>query len=182
MTSLFAAILSWFAFGEIGFFIGLLVLSIVYTIATERDVHAFAIFATILGVGLFWNSIALLGTISWPFLLVIAGGYFIIGGLWSVFRWLKYCQNYIVDHPYTSPKTDYDGRGNKVILTAQEYFSKQLAPSKHKSRLIGWIAYWPWSLGWNIAGDTITTMYASLTNLYQKIADSVIKKAVGIVR
>lgn len=182
MTSLFAAILAWFAFGEIGFFIGLLVLSIIYTIATEKDVHGFAILATILGVGLFWKSIVLLGNISWPFLLVIFSGYFIIGGLWSAFRWWKFCQNYITDHPYNLPETDYDNKGNRVILTAKEYFSEKLKPSKHKSRLIGWIVYWPWSLIWNIAGDTLTAIYEGLTNVYQKISDTVINKALGTVR
>jgi hypothetical protein len=180
MTAFFAAILAWFAFGEIGFFVGLLALSVVYTIATERDIHGFAIFATILGVGLFWNSIVALGAIAWPFLLIGVGVYVLAGGAWSVFRWFKYCRDFVTKNPYQGV-TDYsEGSGRK--LSAQEYFSKKLKPSEHKSRLIGWIAYWPWSLIWNIVGDTLTAIYDALANVYQKTADAVIKKALGNIR
>jgi len=183
MTAFFTAILAWFAFGEIGFFVGLLALSVVYTIATERDTHGFAIFATILGVGLFWNSVVALGAIAWPFLLALFGGYLFFGGLWSVFRWFKYCRDYIAKNRYDTnhPDSDYSG-GREVKLTAEAYYKKKLRPSEHKSRLIGWIAYWPWSLIWNIAGDTLTAIYDALANVYQKTADAVIKKALGNVR
>ena len=181
MTAFFTAILTFFLFPSLGFFLGLLALSVVYTIATERDTHGFAIFATILGIGLFWKSIVALGAIAWPFILTGVGAYLLIGGIWSVFRWLKYCQNYIAKNPYNTAMNDYSS-GREVRLTAQEYFSKKLRPSEHKSRLIGWIVYWPWSLIWNIAGDTLTAIYDALANVYQKTADAVIKKALGSAR
>lgn len=183
MTAFFAAILAFFVFPSLGFFLGLLALSVVYTIATERDIHGFAVFATIVGVGLFWNSIVALGTIAWPFLLVGVGVYAFAGGLWSVFRWFKYCREYIVQNPYNSnqPASDYSS-GKEVKLTPTDYYKSKLQPSKHKSRLIGWIAYWPWSLIWNIAGDTLTAIYDALANVYKKTAEAVIKKALGNVR
>lgn len=177
MATLLAAILAFFVFPSVGFFIGLLALSVVYTIATERDIHGFAIFATVLGVALFWSTISL-AFAAWHLLLIGAAAYALAGGAWSVFRWFKYCREYIVNHPYNSPVSDYSG-GKEVRLTATEYYKKELRPGKHKSRLIGWIAYWPWSLIWNIAGDTLTAIYDALANVYQRTADAVIKKALG---
>jgi hypothetical protein len=171
MTAFFLGILAFFAFGELGFWLGIAALSVVYTIATERDTHGFAIFATLLAIGLFWNVwIALGAAVAWPFLLIGIGAYALAGGAWSVFRWFKYCREYIASHPYTTPASGH---------SALAYYKNELRPGKHKSRLIGWIAYWPWSLIWNIAGDTLTAIYDMLVNVYQRTADSVIKKALG---
>ena len=179
MTAFLTAILAFFAFGELGFWLGLLALSAVYTVATERDIHGFAIFATILGVALWWPYVVA-AFAAWQLLLIGIGVYALAGGAWSVFRWFKYCRDFVTKNPYQGV-TDYsEGSGRK--LSAQEYFSKKLKPSEHKSRLIGWIAYWPWSLIWNIVGDTLTAIYDALANIYQKTADAVIKKALGNIR
>jgi hypothetical protein len=175
------SILLFFAFGTWGFWLLALALSVVYTIATERDIHALAIVGTLIAAGLGWKSLVALGAIAWPFLLIGIGAYLLIGGVWSVFRWFKYCRDFVTKNPYQGVN-DYSEGGNGRKLTAQEYFSKKLRPSEHKSRLIGWIAYWPWSLIWNIVGDTLTAIYDALANVYQKTADAVIKKALGNVR
>lgn len=172
------SILLFFAFGTWAFWLVVLALSAVYTIATERDTHGVAIFATLIAAGLCWKSLIALGAIAWPFLLIGVGVYALAGGAWSVFRWFKYCREFVTKNPYQGV-TDYSN-GSGVRLTAQEYFSKKLRPSEHKSRLIGWIAYWPWSLIWNIVGDTLTAIYDALANVYQKTADAVIKKALNI--
>ena len=166
-------------FPALGFFLGLLTLSIIYTVATECDTYGFSIFATILGVILFWKSIVLAAT-CWQLVLICAAAYVLIGGAWSVFRWFKYCREYIATHPYKEANERYEYRdGKEIPLTPQAYYKKKLQPNEHKSRLIGWVAYWPWSLIWNIAGDTLTAIYDALANVYQKVADAVIKKALN---
>ena len=168
-------------FPSVGFFIGILVLSVIYTAATEQDIHGFAILATIIGAALFWNTINI-AIASWHLLLIGASIYVLVGGVWSVFRWFKYCRDYISHHPYSQVGEDYLKcweAGKEVQLTPQEYYCKQLRPAKHKSRLIGWIAYWPWSLLWNIVGDTLIAIYDTLTNVYQKTANGAIKKALN---
>jgi hypothetical protein len=175
------SILLFFAFGSWAFWLVVLALSVVYTVATEKDIHGFAIFGTLIAAGLCWKSLVALGSIAWPFLLIGVGVYALAGGAWSVFRWFKYCREYIAKNPYKSDMLDYSS-GREVRLTATEYYSKKLKPSEHKSRLIGWIAYWPWSLVWNIVGDTLTAIYDALANVYQKTADAVIKKALGNIR
>jgi len=174
------SILLFFAVGTWAFWLLILSLSTVYTIATERDTHGVAIFATFIAAGLCWNSLVALGTtIAWPLLLIGIGVYALVGGAWSVFRWFKYCREYIVQNPFNINATnDYSG----IKETTISFYKNRLQPSKHKSRLIGWIAYWPWSLVWNIVGDTLTAIYDALVNIYQKTADLVIKKALGNIR
>lgn len=177
MEAILAAIFAFFVFPGIGFWLGIGFLSVVYTIATESDSHGFAIFSTILGAILFWKTIAL-GFAVWPLLLLALVGYAVIGGVWSVYRWFRYCRQYIFENPFDKENVwDYKD-GQKVRLTATEHFKKKLRPSEHKSRLIGWIVYWPWLVIWNIVGDVVTGIYEALTNVYQKTADSVIKKIV----
>ena len=183
MPALLLAILGFFVFPGVGFWLGLIFLSVVYTIATEADTHGFAVFSTILCVGLFWLTLkTIVFSVAWPFLLIGVGAYALLGGGWSVWRWFKYCREYIAFHPFKgvsdTDKYDYED-GKKVMVTAADYYRNKLRPSEHKSRLIGWIAYWPWSLIWNVVGDTLTAIYDALVNVYQRTAEAVIKKALG---
>ena len=160
MEALLAAILGFFVFPCLGFWLLAIFLSVVYTIATEVDTHGFAVFSTIVGVALLWKTIAL-GFAVWPLMLIGLGVYLLIGGGWSVWRYRKFCQEFIVKNPFKdrsgSDSVDYSD-GKQYTLSAGEYYRKKLRPSEHKSRLIGWIAYWPWSLIWNVAGDALTAM------------------------
>ena len=175
-TNMLAALIAFFAVGELGFWLLLLALSVIYTIATEKDTHVFAIIATIVGVALLWTPIKEVFT-HWQLLVVGVFAYGLAGGAWSVFRWFKYCRKYIETHPY-SPRTY---RSNASMETPEEFYSNQLKPSDHKSRLISWIIYWPWSLVWNICGDFFTGIYDMLANIYTKVSQTVIKKAtIGI--
>lgn len=175
-THMFAALLAFFAVGELGFWLLLLALSVIYTIATERDTHVFAVIATILGVALLWQPIREVFT-HWQLAVVFILGYGLAGGGWSVFRWFKYCRKYIENHPYRADRAGDYSDGEKVTLTPAQYYAKQLTPGEHKSRLIGWIVYWPWSLIWNICGDFFTGIYDMLANIYTRVSQAVIKKA-----
>lgn len=174
MEALLAAILGFFMFPMLGFWLGLTLLSVIYTASVENDTYGFSVFATIVGILLFWKTIVL-AFLSWKLLLLGVLGYFILGGIWSVFRWFKYCQKYIQNHP-VSPKDLVDW--NSKPISKIDYYKEKLIPSDHKSQLVGWIVYWPWSLLWNISGDFITSIYDMLTTIYQKVTMSVIKSLV----
>jgi hypothetical protein len=179
METILAAILGFFMFPAVGFWLGLVLLSVVYTFATEQDCHGWAVFSTIIGVILFWKTIVL-GFAIWPLLILGLAAYALIGGGWSVYRWFRYCRTYIQENPYKSvnehEKVSYSS-GKPINLEAHDYYRKKLQPNEHKSKLVGWIIYWPWSLIWNFIGDIVTTIYDSLVNVYQKTADAVIRKA-----
>jgi hypothetical protein len=44
---------------------------------------------------------------------------------------------------------------------------------------MGWIAWWPWSLFWNLTQDFFTTIYDAMTGIYEKIAMAVVAKAMA---
>lgn len=177
-TPMLESILGFFAFGALGFWLLLAALSIVYTVSVEVDKHGVAIFATILAILLGWNNLGLLFH-NWQLLLIGVAAYGIAGGAWSVFRWLKYCRKYVETHPNEKISLIEGYGDNKRTLTLEQYYSEKLKPSDHKSRLIAWIVYWPWSLIWNVIGDFFTGIYDALANVYNRVAASVIKKALN---
>lgn len=176
MEALLTSILTFFLFPSWGFFLGILLLSVIYTVATEKNTHEFSIFATFAAIFLFWKNLPVVVS-HWHILLILVLIYGVIGGLWSVFRWFRYCREYIGQNPaHVDSLWEYVG-GNKVKITMNQYYKNKLSPKHHKSRLIGWVVYWPWSLVWNIIGDFVTGIYDVLSNTYQKVAESVINKA-----
>jgi hypothetical protein len=179
MEALLASILGFFAFGTIGFWLLVITLSIVYTCAVELDKHGFAIFCTIVAAILGWKVIGPLFQ-HWQLLLLGVATYGVVGGAWSVFRWFKYCRKWITGNPYedatTSELKDWHN-GVEIRLNPEQYYAKNLKPSEHKSRLIGWIVYWPFSFLWTIAGDLITSIYESLAGIYHRVSTHVIARA-----
>ena len=174
-------VLDFFTFGAIGFWIMVAVLSIIYTIAVEKDIHGWAIGATIIAAILGWDSLFGPEGAVWHWRVLLLGIiiYGIAGGAWSVFRWFKYCRKYIETHPNEKISLIEGYGDNKRHLTIEQYYSEKLKPSEHKSRLIAWIVYWPWSLVWNVVGDFFTGIYDALANIYNRVAASVIKKALN---
>jgi hypothetical protein len=172
-------LLGCFAFGTLGFWGVIIALSIIYTIATEQDTHAMAVISTIVAGLLLWHPLVTVMT-HWHLTLIILLAYGAIGGAWSVFRWFKYCRAYIAKDAYHTAEAS-ELRGWKdtapYIMNPSEFYASKLNPSKHKSRLIGWISYWPWSLVWTVSGDFLTGIYDALSNVYSRIALSVIEKA-----
>jgi hypothetical protein len=177
-TPMLESILGFFAFGALGFWLLLAALSIVYTVSVEVDKHGVAIFATILAILLGWNNLGLLFH-NWQLLLIGVAAYGIAGGAWSVFRWFKYCRKYIEEHPNEKISLIEGYGDNKRTLTLEQYYSEKLNPSAHKSKLISWIVYWPFSLFWHITGDIINTIYDMFANSYARVSASVISNALG---
>jgi hypothetical protein len=162
-----------FAVGEIGFFLLLSFLSIVYIFAVEKDKHMFSAIVTVVGVLLLWNPIVEVFS-NWRLALLSVVFYGLLGGLWSVFRFRKLCRKIVAEKPYKSASKHIRDQH-----TEEEYYQDLCEPSQHKSRLISWIVYWPWSVIWNLAGDCVTGIYDALTNVYSRVARNVVRQAIG---
>lgn len=165
------SLLGFFALGTWGFFLYVVFLSIVYTVSVECDKHGFAILATILGIALLWKPISLLFQ-NWQFTLIGILAYGVIGGVWSIFRWFMLCKKIIAENPYKN-RASYTKHQTK-----EEYYQFLIKPKDHKSQLISWVIYWPWSFLWNILGDFFTGIYKSLSTIYDHVAKVVINKAI----
>ena len=177
-TPMLESILGFFAFGTLGFWLLIVTLSVIYTISVEVDKHGLAICATILAVLLGWTNMTWLFH-NWQLLLIGVAAYGITGGAWSIFRWFRYCRKFIEENPIKAIDKDTWEGGERRKMTPSEFYAEKLKPSDHKSRLIAWIVYWPWSLLWNFLGDFFTGIYDALANVYNRIAASVIKKALS---
>jgi hypothetical protein len=161
------SILEFFALGTLGFW-GLCVLvSIVFVACLENDNRWFPTIITIALAGLYWKSMVAFA-LGWKAILLFSLVYLLAGVAWSFFRWIRYV------------KEQADVWRKENGNTLKEYdlamLKRKLDVSNNKGRLTGWIAYWPWSLVWNITGDFFTMVYENLQGAYQKIADRALGK------
>lgn len=147
------------------------ILSIIYIACVEHDDYGWAIGTTIVAAFLCHKW---LFSIEWSLkaiaLYVLAYG--VAGGVWSLFRWFKYCKKKIADNPYEK-RASYE-----CHTLPEDYYAKMLVVSNHKSRITGWIVFWPWSLLWNVTGDFFTFIYDSLVGFYTKIANYLVRAAI----
>lgn len=147
--------------------------SIVYIIATEKDTHGFAIFVTLAAALIYYKYIIAFFA-NWQLSLLCILVYGFIGGLWSIWRWVKYCKKTVDEYTYYPTKG-----GEGFLLTKEQTLQQILSPKNHKSRLIGWIVYWPWSMIWNVLGDFFTGIYDFLSIIYERVSSAVIRNALA---
>lgn len=141
---------------------------------------SFAIF-----VGLF-SVFALFGAAFISFLMVnlkiiLIGAvlYFVLGGVWSVFKW--YRLNIKVRNSYNRAISNGDSHA-KAVSYAKEMnnvYSIPPSPSKHKSTITFWIVSWPFSIVTWVLGDLVVDIcnyvYEFLASIYTSITKNVFK-------
>jgi hypothetical protein len=121
-------------------------------------------------------------------------GYFLTGTAWSVAKWYFYVlnkANRLKDLlPEVLRQYNVDALAKlsqqQVAHLTQELKGRGLclnAPrvAKHKSLIMMWMAYWPFSMSWTLINDPVKkafrAIYNRLANTLQNISDSVFKKA-----
>lgn len=106
--------------------------------------------------------------LSWQAIATILVGYVLVGIVWSLFKWNRYVNAKI--------KEVIERYGSWENAIKSLVIIHEISPSYNKSKLIGWIAWWPWSMFWDLSGDFFTMLYEGMTNAYQKITDNAISK------
>ena len=159
------AILEFFALGTWGFWLLIAITSIVITALVENDRRIFPGFILASLAAAYFKDLTLLG---WQSLSLGVLGYCLIGAIWSFYRW----------HRYTSFTADSFSRTYGTQLTESRYadLSDCLSVAENKGCITTWIAYWPWSLIWNIFGDVLTAIFDSLRSIYRGIATRKLKQ------
>lgn len=170
---MFESITAFFALGAVGFYIFLLFMSIVFIRAVENDKYGAVCLMVPVAIGLYWQPIIALAS-HWQLIILGLFVYGFIGGCWSVFRWFKYCKKIINENAYSKRYS------HEEHVTPEQYYGKMLSPQNHKSTIIGWIIFWPWSAIWNITGDFFTSIYDSLDTVYLRVSKYAIKKALKL--
>jgi len=151
----------FFAFNAIGFWIlaAALCIGIICAIENDHELIPFVLIG-LMGWIYFEELWALAHSISWPLVAGCALAYVAAGIGWSVVKWARYVREVV--------KTSSNQSDAKYTLRL----------SHNKSKITGWLAYWPWSafwtVGWGVTRDFWVYIYDSMEAVYQKIADQAI--------
>lgn len=105
-----------------------------------------------------------------PGALVIAStGYFVAGILWSFLKW--YFFNLDELEKFKEGKLVRRGSQPQTLADARP------KAKEHSARLVGWIAYWPWSVLKFVFGDMVVRIskriYQLLSDRYEAVSRSV---------
>jgi hypothetical protein len=134
-----------------------------------------------------------LGVVNHHPLLLVFGviGYFATGTIWSVARWWLFVRD--MRNRYDEARADFchDQRLHGPIPESQqqqwlEYLASrkrkiEIRPKarRHKSRILVWMAYWPWSLFWTMLNDPVRKafryIFHHIHDYLQEISDNAFK-------
>ena len=89
---------------------------------------------------------------------LIAGAivYILVGVLWTIVKWKWYCRDIY--------KYYVDERGHDSFI---------VSASSSKARIISWMVWWPFSMGWFLLHDPITRFYNFLYNRLSRMFDGI---------
>lgn len=157
-----APVFEFFAIGTIAFWVIISILSITFIACIENDHYTFPTILALVFSLIYWKSFSAFH-FDWRAIAVSVLVYVVAGVIWSIFRWFRYvkeCADYYKQYPSQS---NYSSLQDKIDA------------GENKSRITAWIAYWPWSLVWNLIGDVCVTIYEQLQGVYQNISNKALK-------
>jgi hypothetical protein len=166
-----------------------IVLFLLAAACTEHGNDIGTVLLTVVGLALAFfvswtNPIALVITYL-PQLLEGIVAWFVIGAIWSMFKWWRYTSSTkakaAIADAYSLYKKDNFTGGKSFADSSYNKWSV----TKNKGRLVRWIVCWPFSVAWTATHDLIskvgTWIYEALGNVYSAIShrsiDSVTKEA-----
>lgn len=174
------------------YIIGLIIIFIFITIATEIEWFGWSTF-TLIGSVIAAHFLHVLDILPYVkthilYSIIYSISYMVIGISWSFPKWFFFLRNerdktrewlktqYIVSYESYDPpgikyKNTYETLNPPVINIPQASF--------HKGKIIAWCAYWPFSLIGTLLNDparkAFNIIFDQFKNLYQKMADSIFK-------
>jgi hypothetical protein len=156
-TNFMQTILAFFELWSVGFWLLIALSGILFTVAAERESHFLAATCAIV-LGLLYSKH--LGAIDYKATLAAIGIYFLLGAIWSLYRWAKYIKQVIEE-------------SNGEI----KFGDLNISAKYQKSKICSWILYWPFSATWNLLEDVVVKIYHSLGGVYDKITKSILKSS-----
>ena len=154
------AIMTALAFGTFWFWAIITIASIIIISCVEHEHYSTPSFvAIILGI-VYWKPIM---AAPWQTIAIVLVSYAIVGVIWSTYKWYR-----LVNKKAASYRERY---GDVLTSDQKQELKSEITVSHHKSRLIGWISFWPWSLAWAVTGDFFNMLYDSMVHIYQGIVD-----------
>ena len=157
--------------------------AVVYVLMTVAVENEYGFAATICLIGylavlqLFFG-VDVLGFVkTFPIHLACAAIVYVLCGLgWSIFKWYWYVTKEVDKLKERYPK-DYETKTKTWLEALERYVPK---PNSEKTRIIGWMGYWPLSLVWFLVDDIVKEifnwLYYRFAAIYQKITDAAIRR------
>lgn len=129
----------------------------------------------------------------------IIGGYFVAGTAWSVAKWWFFVRRCREDYDKlkatflrqngiegSAIPDNLKAKWKESLTSHYRYgserrysFSNGVIPkaSDHKSRIMTWMCYWPWSMVWTLINDPVKRLfkqiYLQIAGMLQRISNSV---------
>lgn len=182
--------LTLFVVGSIGFWILLTIEFILLLTFTELEKPGLSFFSLIV-FGLLLKFFGAGDVFEWVWehpreVLFGAGVYLAAGMVWGVVKWYffvtKRRDEYLEEKEEFFKRRGTEDDWARSTLRMRFLNSKgELTPlaRENKSRIIMWMAYWPWSLLWTTINDAVKRIYReiyqAIQRLLQGISDSVFK-------
>ena len=158
----FTPLLEFFAIGTLGFWGLITLISIVFIACIENDKYTFPTILFLVFGLIYWKPVSSFH-MDWRAISLGVLIYLVAGVAWSIFRWFRYVKTNVAEYNESPSESHYADLKWKIDA------------HHNKSRITAWIAYWPWSLVWNIIGDVCVTIYEHLQGVYQNISHKALK-------
>jgi len=174
--------------GSLWFWTAFVVFCIMMIIAVENESGKLAGFFTLMWAIFFFTATPLdpftwAAANPWGIVAYITG-YFVLGTVWSFAKWLFKCirlRREVREFLDKNPNIDRND-AEEVRMVVRENISFEAYPpqvSQHKSDLLFWATYWPWSAFWTLLNDPIKYAWEAIYNTFgaglQKITDRMFK-------
>ncbi len=157
-------LLSVFVAGTFWFWVMMSLAGIIFLTAVEKEKYFLAVCTTILLTFMYRQYIF---SLSWETWAVGVPIYLVAGALWSIFSWHRLVVKKIEE--------------NKTNGYTSKHLSSTLAARNFQSRIISWLALWPFSVGWyfvrHLLGDLFKAIYDNLSDTYDGITKRALRKA-----
>jgi hypothetical protein len=154
---------------------------IVLHIETEKEIRAFFMLVATVGLILYLTKQHPVSWIETHYVLcaTLFVTYFAIGTLWAIWKWYLYAWEI---------RTQVIKAGSiKAWQTSMSRYIKiPLQVSEHKSRVLGWMAYWPWSAMWWVLHSPVRRIWNGIYNgtaaVFQRVSNRVFKDVSDVPR
>lgn len=158
-----------FALWTLGFYILLVIFCLIEAALVEHEHEGFAtllMIAFLVGLEKL-SHVPVVQTIKqhWLTAIGLIACYLLIGVGWSLVRWYMFC------YKQKTELLDPHNEWNKKNLSSRPL------PREHKSRIMGWMSYWPFSMVWTFFDDVIAEFFnwafEQCENRFDKISEKI---------
>lgn len=143
----------------------LIVLFVLGILSEHNDSSGWSIFFMLIAAGVAFLTFSL----SWTMLAVYAGGYLVVGLIWSFWRYKRHAEKVVAENKGA------DARTKETVL-------RRLHPKEMVGSITAWVMIWPFSFVENMVGDLINFIQTLITKVFRGIYHKIYDAAVAALQ